>query len=268
MVKHCGIRYDKTSGKQCKYGYGYNYREGGTGFGCLSGDSCKVLPRTECGAERPINYAKQINCKDIDNAQQCNVSWTGNYNAIPEESGNKSCNWNWDKGQCEQTGHICIKHINDGTDDFCSKSSKDQWEACNKLDKKSCSKYGDGCKWTVDSASGGGTGHNDYPGCIVNCNGCGDKSHVEDCKDPNTIWTGAGNPVDETHCNLMYEVPGYGNTKLCIWDETGNNTGCNPGYEYYISENDRFCTRQKYSVDCDSDDKDDDGFCYTTGDID
>jgi len=46
-IKNCDGTYDKTSGKQCKYGWGYNYRLGGSGFGCLSGASCKhtVLPR-------------------------------------------------------------------------------------------------------------------------------------------------------------------------------------------------------------------------------
>ena len=44
-VYNCGNKYDKTSGKQCKYGWGKNYRIGGDSesFGCLSGDSCKVL---------------------------------------------------------------------------------------------------------------------------------------------------------------------------------------------------------------------------------
>ena len=258
MVKHCVGSYDKTSGKQCKYGWGNNYRLGGTGFGCLSGDSCKVLPRTECGAEIPLNYEGDgpHYCDDVDNAQQCNVSWL--YAApLRTDKGSIRCNWNWDKGQCEHTYDTCITHTNSGTDEFCAMSSNDQWVACNTLtDQTSCSKYGDGCKWTNGSAFGVGTGKNNYPGCIVNCTGCNSKELVDYCEDLGS----------EGACENSYEVPNFGNTKLCIWDSSVRYHGCHAGYESDDGTNDRFCTRQKLSpLDCDHKDKD--GFCYTTGDV-
>ena len=40
VVASCVGKYDATSGKQCVYELGKNYRRNGTGFGCRSGDNC------------------------------------------------------------------------------------------------------------------------------------------------------------------------------------------------------------------------------------
>jgi hypothetical protein len=64
-VYNCGNKYDKTSGKQCKYGWGKNYRIGGESeaFGCLSGDSCKVLtPTPPPPGPSPPSVKTEWNC--------------------------------------------------------------------------------------------------------------------------------------------------------------------------------------------------------------
>jgi len=276
VVKHCVGSYDTTTGKQCVYGWGYNYREGGTAFGCLSGNSCKhtpaptPAPRTGCGAERPLRQPNLADrpggagvgvghggeCSSVNNAEQCDVSWTRSASGE-----NFSCNWSLDKMECEQTTNKCYEHRGEKTpliEDFCKSSSEEQWDKCNKLpDKTSCTKYGDGCKWTSKSAFGGDEGRNNYPGCIVNCTGCNtisvgvNREEVDDC-----VYTDS-----EGACDSQYEVPEVGNTKLCI---KGSGNRCDPGYGVDLTD-DRFCTRQRYSLDCEE--QDDDGFCYTTGDL-
>ena len=189
---------------------------------------------------------------------QCNVSW------IRDELGeNFTCNWSWDKKKCEQTTNTCYEHRgqrNLQIEHFCKSSSEEQWHTCNNLkDKTSCTQFGDGCKWTSKSAFGGSVGGNNYPGCIVNCTGCNtisvgvNREEVDKCV--NTDSVGA--------CDSTYEVPNSGNTKLCI-KEKDSKIGCNPGYGV-DGKHDRFCTRQRFSLDCEE--QDDDGFCYTTGDI-
>ena len=205
-VKYCVGTYDKTSGKQCKYGWGYNYREGGTGFGCLSGDSCKhtVLPPGQ---------------------------------PTPAEAS------------------------------FCELDNDKQAQLCLQQDIYSCTKYGEGCKWTSEQAVGAGIwghpgiGNNIYPSCMVNCDACKRKP------DLHSLARGPGNSCPLSHteseCEKNYEVPYIGNSKLCLWNKTvaspGTQSQCLP------DDNDRFCSRRRESKVCSAKDKD--GYCYGTGDV-
>ena len=236
--------------------------KGGGGYKCTcelgwGGIQCKK--QKECGAILPLNHGWGKDgtgkCENVETAEQCNVSWTGASSAW-QTGGHKSCKWSLEKDQCEQTTISCHPHTNSATSEFCALSPNDQWAACNKLtDVTSCKKYGDGCKWTDAHAFGWGKGRNNYPGCIVNCNGCNIRKDLNstDCWKEDSEWG----------CNTNYIVPGSGNTKLCIWDPFHGR--CLPGYEYDSEDHDRFCTRQRFIPDCDH--KDDDGFCYTTGNI-
>ena len=177
--------------------------------------------------------------------------------------------WPYDK-KCEQTTAFCTPHRNTTPDEFCNMGSNDQWAKCNALtDIDSCAIHGDGCKWTASAAASSypwGTGRNNYPGCIVNCNGCvGEKARVQKNKGMYDaclgVW-GWDSLASERGCDKQYEVPNMGNTKLCIWDPF--HGWCLPGREFDSESDDRFCSRQKLSpLDCVHKDKD--GFCYTTG---
>ena len=209
-VKYCVGTYDKTSGKQCVYGWGYNYREGGTGFGCLSGDSCKhtVLPPGQ---------------------------------PTPAEAS------------------------------FCELDNDKQAQLCLQQDIYSCTKYGEGCKWTSEQAAGAGIwghpgiGNNKYPSCMVNCDACKRKPDLH-----SSIPGGGTEPEEscplshtESECEKNYEVPYIGNSKLCLWNKTvaspGTQSQCLP------DDNDRFCSRRRESKECSAKDKD--GYCYGTGDV-
>ena len=145
--------------------------------------------------------------------------------------------------------------------EFCSKSPEDQWETCRNLTKENCSRFGEGCKWTSEQASGlgwaqPGTGRNTYPGCMVNCAGCNNtRSIVDNCE---------GLSVE--NCDKRYEVPFVGNTKLCINSRPAAKWlgDCTNGGVDDDDKNDIFCARQRLSLVCDE--QDDDGFCYTSGD--
>ena len=208
VVKHCVGSYDKTSGKQCKYGWGYNYREGGTGFGCLSGDSCKhtVLPPGQ---------------------------------PTPAEAS------------------------------FCELDNDKQAQLCLQQDIYSCTKYGEGCKWTSEQAVGAGIwghpgiGNNIYPSCMVNCDACKRKPSTTNPLARRDWADSCPLSHTESECEKNYEVPAVGNSKLCLWNKTvaspGTQSQCLP------DDNDRFCSRRRESKVCSAKDKD--GYCYGTGDV-
>ena len=249
--------------------------EFGDGPDTINDDTCKDLVM---GSSSHIYPGNLSNIEKV-----CNNSWIAKKDAdgttfsTSDNEVDHMCKWNARTLACEDTTEKCIPKIQPMDGGFCSKSSNEQWDICRSLNRETCSTHGDGCKWTTRYAGGkgghdwwdrweGDLGRNNYPGCMVNCAGCGDtRQHVDDCF---KYSGGRGDPDFLEKCNNKYEVPSIGNTKLCVYNT--DKDVCHSGYENHTGDDehdgidDRFCSRQYLSFDCE---KDKDGFCYTSGGI-
>jgi len=96
-VNNCINKYDKTSGKQCVYGWGYNYRKDGTAFGCLSGNSCSRGDETFCD-KNPRDRLEV--CESTTTREACSTVGAGNckWTALEAITGNKALTG--DKPKC------------------------------------------------------------------------------------------------------------------------------------------------------------------------
>ena len=142
---------------------------------------------------------------------------------------------------------------------FCELDNAKQADLCLMQDKDSCSKYGEGCKWTSEQSAGlgmwghPGIGNNTYPSCMVNCDACQRGKPAWDIK-------GCGTQYTKINCERLYGVPFIGNNKLCVWADPQPKSvseWCLP------DQHDRFCSVRRESKKCS--DKDNDGYCYGTG---